>query len=63
MRQTTALELHTWNAQTREWSTSRVAKPSWLQVETSIRALDPAESPVIEIILSEKEQLENCLTA
>lgn len=61
MRQVDALEVYSWDARTGEWSSSRLPEPSWPQIEAAIRALDSAERPRVDIILSQQGHLENCL--
>jgi nucleotide-binding universal stress UspA family protein len=61
VRQVDALEIHSWDALTGEWGYSRLAGPSWPQIEAAIRALDSAARPQVDIILSEQGPLENCL--
>jgi hypothetical protein len=55
MRQVVKLAFDTWDAQARSWGHSHIARPTWPQVEETIRAIDPASSPVLTIILNEED--------
>jgi hypothetical protein len=61
MRQVLKLTVDTWDAQTRDWGQSHLDRPTWPQVEASIRALDPVARPILTIHFNEEGELENDL--
>lgn len=61
MRQVLRLELETWDGQLRSWRRSQLVRPSWNQVEDSIRGLDPASRPGLTIVMNEDGVPDNCL--